>query len=207
MPDVCGLGYEDAANRLTERGFGRVVAMKVVSNAAVGTVLEQKPRAGEPYAPGQSVELTISGGSTMVPEVTGRARKEAIEMLLENNLTEANANFVQTTDPAQIGQVLAQNPAPGTMMALGSPVTLTVGIESQPYKGELALTVPAADQESLVRVMLVIGETEYPKYEGTLAAGDERVMLIPISSTVQGEVVCRIYLNDQLLSEEFVTLY
>ncbi len=207
MPDVCGLDYEVAANRLTERGFGRVVAMKVVSTSAVGTVLDQTPRAGAPFTPGQSVELTISGGSTMVPEVTGRSREDAIELLMESSLTEASATFVETSDPEQIGQVLAQNPAAGTMMAIGSPVTLTIGIESQPYQGELALTVPESETESLLRVMLIIDNVEVVEFEGTLAAGDQRVMLIPISANTEGEVTCRVYLDNVLFSEEYVTLY
>jgi len=207
MPDVRGLGYEDAANRLTERGFGRVVAMKVVSTSAVGTVLEQIPQAGSPYTPGQAVELTISGGSTMVPELTGRSREDAIDLLLESGLSEASAIFVETSDPAQIGMVLAQNPTVGSMAAMGTPVTLTIGIESQPYQGELALTVPESDQECVLRVMLVIDGNEVTEYEGTLAAGDQRVMIIPISANISGEIVCRVYLNNEAFSEEYVTLY
>ena len=207
MPDVRGLGYEDAASRLTERGLGSVVAMKVVSTSAVGTVLEQVPKAGDPFTPGQSVELTISGGSTMVPELTGRSREDAIELLLESGLSEASATFVETSDPAQIGQVLAQNPVSGTMAALGSPVTLTIGIESQPYQGELALTVPESDKDCVLRVMLVIDDREVTEFEGTLAAGDQRVMIIPISAHISGEVICRVYLDNEPFSEEYVTLY
>ena len=207
MPDVCGLDYEDAANRLTERGFGRVVAMKVVSTSAVGTVLDQSPRAGDPYSPGQSVELTISGGSIMVPEVTGRSREDAIELILESGLIEASATFVETSDPAQIGQVLAQNPISGTMVASGSPVSLTIGIESQPYHGELSLALPALEQGCVLRVMLLIDGREITEYEGTLTAGNERTMLIPISANVGGNVNCRVYLNEQLFSEECITLY
>jgi len=207
MPDVCGLGYEDAAARLTDRGFGRVVAMKVVSTSAVGTVLEQVPKAGDPYTPGQNVELTISGGSVMVPNLIGRSREDAVAELLESGLSEANANFVGTSDPAQIGQVLAQSPAEGTMLAIGSPVTLTVGNESQPYHGELALTVPESDHDCVLRVMLVNGDRELPEYEGTLPAGDQRVMLVPISASISGEVMCRVYLDNELFSEEYVTLY
>ncbi len=207
MPDVRGLDYESAIARLADRNLGSVVAMKVVSASAVGTVLDQTPAANTPYTPGQSVELTISGGSTMVPELTGRSREDAIELLLESGLTEASAVFVETVDPSLIGQVLAQNPASGSMMAIGSPVTLTIGIESQPYQGELALTVPESQRECVLRVMLVIDDQEVVEYEGTLSTGDERVMIIPISSNVQGEVLCRIYLDNTPFSEETVTLY
>ena len=143
----------------------------------------------------------------MVPELTGRSREDAIELLLESGLSEANASFVETSDPAQIGQVLAQNPVSGTMTAIGSPVTLTIGIESQPYQGELTLTVPESDRECVLRVMLVIDGREVTEFEGTLAAGDQRVMIIPISANVKGEIVCRIYLDNTLFGEEYVTLY
>ena len=207
MPDVLGLDYEDAANRLTDRGFGRVVAMKVVSTSAVGTVLEQTPRAGDPYTPGQSVELTISGGSTMVPQVTGYSREEAVDMLHKSNLSEANAVFVYTTDPDQIGQVLAQNPVSGTMVALGSPVTLSVGVESQPYQGELELIIPESSAEHVLRVMLMIDGSEVTEYEGTILPGAERVMKIPINANVEGDVPCVIYLDDELYGTINVALY
>jgi len=207
MPDVRGLSYEAAAERLTLRGFGNVVAMKVVSTSAVGTVLEQIPQAGDPYTPGQSVELTISGGSTMVPDVTGKSREEAIQLLLESNLSEASATFEPTTDPEQFDQVLAQNPVAGTICALGTPVSLTIGFESQPYQGELTLIVPESDHERVLRVAIFVNRSEVTKYEGTLAAGDQRVMVIPISANAPGEQICRIYLDEKLHSEEYVTLY
>ncbi len=207
MPDVIGLDYEDAATRLTDRGFGRVMAMKVASTSAVGTVLDQLPKAGAPYSPGQTVELTISGGSIMVPNLIGRSREDAVSELLEIGLSEANAIFSETTDPALVGQVLAQNPIEGTMQAIGAPVTLTIGIESQPYQGELVLTVPESDLEAELLVMLVIGDREVAEYEGTLFAGDQRVMIIPISASISGEVMCRIYLDNVFFSEDYVTLY
>ena len=206
MPDMRGLGYEDAAQRLKERGFGNTIAMKVVSTAPTGTVLEQIPLAGDGYTPGQSVELTISGGSAMVPEVAGRTLEEALNMLSESGLTAGKPVSVETTDRSQIGQVLAQTPTSGNMVVLGAPITLTVGIESQPYQGELSLSIPADEQERVLRVTLLINETETTEYEGTLAAGSESVMLIPLSATLSGDLTCRIYLNGELFQEETVAL-
>jgi len=153
------------------------------------------------------VELTISGGSTLVPEVTGYSREEAVEMLHQSSLTEANAVFVYTTDPDQIGQVLEQNPAAGTMMALGSPVTLSVGVESQPYQGELELIIPESADEHVLRVMLLIDDREVTKYEGTILPGSERVMKIPINANIEGDVPCVIYLDDELYGTISVALY
>ena len=207
MPDMTGLTYEAAAQRLTDRGFDSIIAVKIVSTSPSGTVLEQNPPANGPFTPGQTVELTISGGSTMIPEVTGRIRADASALIQESSLTEASPVYVETSDPAQVGMVLAQSPASGTMAVVGAPVTLTIGMESQPYHGELALDVPSADHERKLRVTIVVDGMESVEYEGTLAADMHSVMIIPISANVDGELPCRVYLDGELFSEEAVILY
>jgi len=207
MPDLYGLDYEAAAQRLKDRGFGSIIAVKTVSSSPAGTVLEQNPLAGSPFTAGQTVELTISGGSTMIPEVAGRTREDASALIAESSLTEATPIFVETTDPQQIGMVLLQSPTSGTMAVIGAPVTLTIGIESQPFHGELALDLPAADTERQLRVTLVTDEKEITEYEGTLAADAPGAMIVPISAAVEGELTCRVYLDGELFLEEAVMLY
>lgn len=206
MPDVTAIAYEDAVLRLKERGLSNVVVVKTVSTKPVGTVLEQSPVSGAAYSANQSVELTISGGSTLVPDVMGRSREQAAKMLAENNLSEGATEYVETSDASQIGQVLAQSPLAGTMAMLSTPVTLTVGMESQPYQGELSLTIPADLQERTIRVVLVIDGEERTKYEGTIAANAESNMLIPMSANVAGDLLCRVYLNGEMYQEATVTL-
>lgn len=169
-------------------------------------MLEQSPVSGAAYSSDQSVELTISGGSTLVPDVVGRSRERAAKLLTENNLTEGATDYVETSDVSQIGQVLAQSPLAGTMAMISTPVTLTVGMESQPYQGELSLTIPADSQERILRVVLVIDGEERTKYEGTIASGVESNMLIPMSANVAGDLLCRVYLNGEMYQEATVTL-
>lgn len=206
MPDVTAIAYEDAVIRLKERGLSNVVVVKTVSTKPVGTVLEQSPISGAAYSANQSVELTISGGSTLVPDVMGRSREQAAQILSENNLTEGATDYVETSDASQIGQVLAQSPLAGTMAMLSTPVTLTVGMESQPYQGELSLAIPADSQERSLRVVLVIDGEERTKYEGTIASGVESNMLIPMSANMAGDLLCRVYLNGEMYQEATVTL-
>ena len=205
MPDLSGMDYEDAAARLKDRGFGNIVLIKTVSSSPVGTVLGQSPKAGDSFISGQSAELTISGGSTMVPDLTGRSHEEAGTLLKESSLTEGTPVYVEVTDVAQVGQVLAQMPAVGTMAVLDAPVTLTVGIESEPYQGEVSVDVPAADHDRVLRVTLELDGEERVEYEGTAAAAGGNV-LVPLSATVEGEVLCRVYLDGELYREETVTL-
>lgn len=205
MPDLNGMNYEDATARLKDRGFGNIVLIKTVSSSPVGTVLGQSPKAGESFISGQSVELTISGGSTMVPDLAGRSHEEAATLLKESSLTEGTPVYVEVTDASQVGQVLAQMPAVGTMAVLDAPVTLTVGIESEPYQGEVSLDLPRADHDRVLRVTLELDGEERVEYEGTVDAAGGNV-LIPLSATVEGEAPCRIYLDGELYLEQTVTL-
>ncbi|HIS43399.1 MAG TPA: Stk1 family PASTA domain-containing Ser/Thr kinase [Candidatus Limiplasma pullicola] len=205
MPDLSGMNYEDATARLKDRGFGNIVLIKTVSSSPVGTVLGQSPKEGDSFISGQSAELTISGGSTMVPDLTGRSHEEATAMLRENSLTEGTPVYVEVSEESQVGQVLAQMPAVGTMAVLDAPVTLTVGIESEPYQGELSLDLPAADHDRVLRVTLELDGEERVEYEGTAAATGGNV-LVPLSATVEGEVPCRVYLDGALYLEQTVTL-
>lgn len=206
MPELSGMDYEAAAQRLKDRGFGNVVLIKTVSSSPAGTVLSQSPAAGESYAPGQSAELTISGGSAMVPEVTGLSREEAASALSASGLTEGTPVYVEVSDPAQVGQVLAQMPVAGTMAVLQAPVTLTVGVEREPYQGELSLALPASDSDRSLRVTLMLDGEEHTEYEGTVAAGASGQMLVPVSAAVQGDIACRIYLDGVLYEEQTVAL-
>lgn len=205
MPDLNGMNYEDAAARLKDRGFGNIVLIKTVSSSPVGTVLGQSPKAGDSFISGQSAELTISGGSTMVPDLTGRPHEEAVALLRDSSLTEGTPVYVEVTDASQVGQVLAQMPAVGTMAVLDAPVTLTVGIESEPYQGELSIDLPEADHDRALRVTLELDGEERVEYEGTAAAAGGNV-LVPLSATVEGEVPCRVYLDGELYLEQTVIL-
>ena len=91
-------------------------------------------------------------------------------LLRDSSLTEGTPVYVEVTDASQVGQVLAQMPAVGTMAVLDAPVTLTVGIESEPYQGELSIDLPEADHDRALRVTLELDGEERVEYEGTAAA-------------------------------------
>lgn len=206
MPNVTGRSYEEAATRLKERNLGGIVVIKTTSTEAVGTVLAQSPQAGQSYTVGQNVELTISGGSTMVPEVTGMTQEKATSVLHENSLTVGEPVYVEVTDESQVGLVMAQSPAGGTMAVLDAPVTLTVAVASERYQGEISINPPQSDKDRTLRVTLMENGQEVVKYEGTIAAGTNTAMLIPVSSDEGGELTCRIYLDGELFAEETATL-
>lgn len=91
------------------------------------------------------------------------------------------------------------------MAVLDASVTLTVGIESEPYQGEVSLDVRRRIMTESLRVTLELDGEERVEYEGTVDAAGGNV-LIPLSATVEGEVLCRIYLDGELYLEQTVTL-
>ena len=172
----------------------------------MGTVLAQNPQAGQRFAVGQDVELTISGGSTLVPEVIGVTPDKALTQLQENSLTMANIVYVETTDASQIGLVMAQDPAAGTLAVVDAPVTLTVAKASNPYSATVSVQPSASDKDRRIRVTLMENGKEETKLEDTLKAGTDAALLLPFTSALSGEMTCRVYIDDELFLEQLVTL-
>lgn len=200
-PNVIGTAYDDASARLKTSGFDNIIVMKTVSAEPMNQVLRQSPEAGVSFVFGQSAELTISGGSTMVPDVLGRDLAEAQSALQGSTLEAAEPIYMETADPSQVGKVLQQSPAAGTMMILYAPVTLTIGTESHLYRTEIHLTLPSAPEKRHLVVTLIIGGAETTAYEGWIEPDQVADMLVPITSGAEGEGVCHIYVDNVLTDE------
>ena len=125
-PALVGLSQREAlaelrANELT---IGKV--NEVFSDKPFGLVLDQSPAADILLRKGGAVQLTVSRGieQTIVPvEVIGQSRDEAEVLLTERKL---RVVVVMRDGNIPEGTVLATSPQPGTQVAAGSEVTLTV---------------------------------------------------------------------------------
>ncbi|SOD58735.1 serine/threonine protein kinase [Streptomyces zhaozhouensis] len=106
VPNVVGEAEGTAIQRLAEAGFEvEVVPERVHSEEEAGTIAEQTPAAGESWAEGETVELSVSKGPEMimVPDVRGEDEDEATRVL-EDLGFEVNVNRVFIT-----GQVFNQS--------------------------------------------------------------------------------------------------
>ncbi len=203
-PDLLGMSREEAAAKLKEKGLGYVV-FKIASSEPIDTVISQNPQKDEPYALGLEVEVTVSGGSTMVPDVTGQTYEKAVEMLKESTLTVGKVEYVEVEDQALAGQVMAHSPSPGTMAILNAQVTLTIAKESKDYQSEVSVAVPPGDQDRQLRVVLLEGEKQVVQYQSAVhPSKTETTLLVPVSSDEKGRLKCKIYLDDALLDEREV---
>lgn len=205
IPDCVGQLYDNISKNLRKQGFS-IVVIRSVSTEPLGTILQQNPKGGEAFTPGQELELSISGGSTLVPDVTARTEEEAAKLLRENQLSVGETVYVEVLDESQIGMVMAQNPVSGTLAVLDAPVVLTVATQSKGYKGEISFTMERADQDRTIRVTLVENGQEVEQYSAVYPAGQSGSVITPLSSAYGGSASCRVYVDGKLYLEQSVTM-
>lgn len=205
-PELTGLSREAAAAKLKEKGLGMRVFISA-STEPLDTVILQNPKSGEHCAQGTEVEVTISGGSTLVPDAYKKSQEEAEVLLVENNLVLSKVEYVEAEDQSLIGLVVAQSPTAGTMATLQAQVTLTIAKKGKEYHSEISITIPKAEEGRSLRVVLLENGQSVPQYESALpATSSETTLLVPLSSDIKGTITCKVYLNDELWDEREVEL-
>jgi len=125
VPAVVNQFQTDATNTLKAAGFKVKVQMVDNDTATAGTVVDQNPKPDAKAHKNDTVTILVSKGppQVAVPSEVGKNVDDASADLDQLGLTPAVRN--QTSDQQQ-GQVLAQDPQPGTQVAKNSTVTLVV---------------------------------------------------------------------------------
>lgn len=137
VPDVIGLSYDEAAQKLTASGFSATAGERRFHvSAPAQTVLEQSPPAGSRELRGTRVALAVSGGQQRapVPVVTGMSREEATQTLRGAGFDVGS--IVQQPSNLPRGQVTASDPAANARVLVPSTVNLVIS------SGPSAVTVP-----------------------------------------------------------------
>ena len=125
VPDVSGLSQAAATAALATDGI-TVDLVDLVDNPAQpkDKVIGTDPAYGTVIRKNTPVTLRISSGKLPVPDVTTKNFSVAQATLTQNGLT---SQIVAVDDAtALVGTVLKQDPAPGTIVASGTKVTLTI---------------------------------------------------------------------------------
>src|SRR5581483_10522319 len=124
VPTVIGKSQDDATAVLKQQGLDVKVA-NVDNDAAAGQVVDQDPKPEAKAHKGDTVTISVSKGPPQValPDVVGKNIDDANNDLEQLGLTVVQR--AQNSDRPQ-GEVLAQDPQPGTQVAKNSTVTLTV---------------------------------------------------------------------------------
>jgi beta-lactam-binding protein with PASTA domain/predicted Ser/Thr protein kinase len=132
IPDLSGKPRSVAIKTL--KGLGFTTSEQRTTSDTIGQnhVIETRPAAGEQRDKGTTVVIVVSSGKQRVPvpKVTDLTETDARSTLESLGFQVATKPQESTTkDP---GTVLAQDPAPGTTLAKGGKVTLTVAKEPKP---------------------------------------------------------------------------
>ena len=129
VPVLVGSQRGAAVERLRGRGLQASVSEEE-SSSPKGQVVSQSPDAGSEVEAGSTVSLVVSSGeeeeTAKVPNVIGKERREAVELIRGAGLT-PSVEEEETEVPSQVGRVIDQFPPPGSEGEPGDTVTITVG--------------------------------------------------------------------------------
>ncbi len=164
VPDVSGKTEQEATNALTAAGLTVNPTRQPEDSAAFpqGQVTKTDPPAATVVEEGAQVTLFVSSGNVAVPDVMGKTKQEALDLLNAQKLS-GNTNEVESTQP--VGTVIAQDPAAGTPVKQGRTVNLQIAI------APTTTTVPAnlvgMTYDQAVAALSAAGLTNVTKVQDT----------------------------------------
>lgn len=122
VPQVVGLGEQEATRELEDRGFA-VTVQRRASDDNIGAVLSCSPEEGVRCDPAAGVTLVVASART-IPQVVGMNVDEATSALHDAGAPDVLVSYQNSDEPA--GTVLAVDPAEGATFVSSDQVTLTV---------------------------------------------------------------------------------
>ena len=126
VPGVVGMDRKRAIKRIRKADL-RVEVKPIVGPGKPGTVLRQRPRAGQKIPPGATVVLLVKEKSqrVIVPNVVGLRPKTAISRLKKVHLQVETR--IKKLGKGKRRRVLSQRPRPGIAVPRGTVVHLFIG--------------------------------------------------------------------------------
>jgi eukaryotic-like serine/threonine-protein kinase len=206
MPDLGGLARDDAVAKLKDRKV-TVLISKAPSTMPVDTVIAQKPEKNQPYVVGQEIELTLSGGSVIIPELT-RIPLETAQTLIDQDLLKIGEITLEKSEVNEsYGLVLSQSPIAGSMVTLDTSLAMTVGVPAALHSAVLLVPIPATTETTKLTVTLTIGGAEEEKYQTMTRVGNAYTAVVLLSSADEGTFMCHVYLGGAMILEQEVELH
>ena len=137
VPDgLVGLSLADATTQLEALKL-TVISQRAASVEPLDEVMAIDPKPGERIQEGTSVTLTVSDFSQMtMPNLRNGTLDQAVAamqaLLWSGDKSTVVTREVETTNPALVGAVIAQNPASGTVVPkTGTQLSLDIGVQAQ----------------------------------------------------------------------------
>lgn len=135
IPNLVGMELSDATFQLAQLRFSNVnIEREASADVPADIVIRSEPPAGSQIDVNSPIVLFVSSGPDIqeVPALAGLAQAAA-ELLLNDKGFVPNIVLVPV-DPntGLVGNVISQEPAAGTLIEIGTPVTINVGVEQPP---------------------------------------------------------------------------
>lgn len=145
VPDIKGITRSRAEDKLAEAGLSIGDTTYVHSDEPSGTVLSQDPDAGELVAINSFINIEVSQGNideeVEMPDLVDKTKEEAEELLDELGLV---PKFIDGfSDTIEEGKIIDQGVKEGTLISVGSSVTLTLS----KGHGEVSVSTTEAETE------------------------------------------------------------
>ena len=138
VPDVMGLTYEEAYNKITAEGLLVNRLESYTGLVEKGRVISQLPVGGEPAAKGSTVNVNVSLGlednKVAMPNLIGCDQIEAEEWIHENGMI---LQFIgqEYSDIIAKDLVCYQNFSVGTPLDPGTPIAFSISLGKDPASG------------------------------------------------------------------------
>ena len=150
VPDVVTQNADQAQATLTDAGFRVETTEQPSEDVPEGAVVSQTPQAGVEAARNTVVRLVISSGPERptVPNVVNQAEGDARAAIQGEGLQVEAGDSPSSTIPA--GNVIEQNPAPGTEVEPGSVVRILISTGPEPVSVPGVIGVPRDEAISIL---------------------------------------------------------
>jgi beta-lactam-binding protein with PASTA domain len=125
VPDIIGDTQSTATGKIVSAGLLLGTVATIHSAVALGTVLDQSPGGSSLVNAGTKVNLTVSDGKVVVPNIVGLTVAQASSALGAAGLVLGNESTLATNDCTITGTVAAQATPAGSLLTVGSSVGYT----------------------------------------------------------------------------------
>ena len=207
VPYVSGMTQQEAETLITESGFTVGEITGSVSEVIRGMVISQEPEAGARRRTGEAVNLTVSIGRVIVPELTNLREEEALQRIEQVGLAAGEISYRETRSPSQDGVVLEQSLPQFMDVEPGQVISLTVGRYRQwdkTYAVQAEVDVP--ESGCTIRVTLVDDATETEMYSARHETPGTAEISVTLRSETSGPKKWRLYIDGNLKEEHEITI-
>jgi len=203
MPDLQKKSYTDAVALLKNMGITQITSERITKgDYPVDTIVSQVPAANEKISRDTAVSLTVSGGETTVPKLTGLTLEEAEQMLTQERLKlDPSISYVDTRKAREHGTVAAQSPDADVHVMQDTPVSLSLyRYPTDQSEKEFSVTVMDSDQEVSVRITLQAENSvnEILAIQYSCLPEQPRSQTVRLNIPDSRKYVCKIYQNEEL---------